>query len=51
MRQRELVLDIGDRVFLKFSPMKGVIRFGKKRKLSPLCWSVLDFEKSGECCL
>ena len=27
--------DIGDYVFLKISPWKGKIRFGKKRKLSP----------------
>ncbi|XP_070040694.1 uncharacterized protein [Nicotiana tomentosiformis] len=26
---------VGDKVFLKVSPMKGVIRFGKKGKLSP----------------
>ena len=25
----------GDKVFLKVSPMKGVMRFGKKGKLSP----------------
>jgi hypothetical protein len=26
---------VGDHVFLKVSPMKGVMRFGKKGKLSP----------------
>ena len=26
---------VGDRVFLKVSPMKGVMRFGRKGKLSP----------------
>jgi hypothetical protein len=26
---------VGDRVFLKVSPMRGVMRFGKKGKLSP----------------
>jgi hypothetical protein len=26
---------VGDRVFLKVSPMKGVMQFGKKGKLSP----------------
>ena len=25
----------GDKVYLKISPMKGVVRFGKKGKLSP----------------
>jgi ribosomal protein L21E len=27
--------EVGDQVFLKVSPMKGVMRFGKKGKLSP----------------
>ncbi|XP_068320792.1 uncharacterized protein [Pyrus communis] len=29
------VYEVGDWVFLKFSPWKGVVRFGKKDKLSP----------------
>ncbi|PON58573.1 hypothetical protein PanWU01x14_166040, partial [Parasponia andersonii] len=32
---RPLHFSIGDKVFLKVAPMKGVMRFGKKRKLSP----------------
>jgi hypothetical protein len=32
---RPLKFKVGDRVFLKVSPMKGVMRFGKKGKLSP----------------
>ena len=28
-------LEIGDKVFLQVAPMKGVMRFGKKGKLSP----------------
>jgi hypothetical protein len=32
---RKLEFEIGDQVFLKVSPIKGVIRFGKKGKLSP----------------
>ncbi|KAM2140939.1 hypothetical protein ACFX1Q_007274 [Malus domestica] len=31
------VYKVGDWVFLKLSPWKGVVRFGKKGKLSPLC--------------
>jgi hypothetical protein len=27
--------EVGDQVFLKVSPMKGVMHFGKKGKLSP----------------
>ncbi|XP_075087713.1 uncharacterized protein LOC142169710 [Nicotiana tabacum] len=34
-RHRDLEFMIGDKVFLKVSPMKGVMRFGKKGKLSP----------------
>jgi hypothetical protein len=34
-RRHNLEFEIGDQVFLKVSPMKGVLRFGKKGKLSP----------------
>lgn len=34
-RRRPLEFQIGDWVFLKVSPMKGVMRFGKRGKLSP----------------
>jgi hypothetical protein len=34
-RRRKLEFEVGDQVFLKVSPMKGVMRFGKKGKLSP----------------
>ena len=34
-RRRPLEFQIGDWVFLKVSPMKGVMRFGRKGKLSP----------------
>ncbi|KAH0775084.1 hypothetical protein KY290_012221 [Solanum tuberosum] len=34
-RKRDLELEVGDWVYLKISPMKGVMRFGKKGKLSP----------------
>nr|XP_033508034.1 uncharacterized protein LOC117273051 [Nicotiana tomentosiformis] len=34
-RHRDLEFMVGDKVFLKVSPMKGVMRFGKKGKLSP----------------
>ncbi|WMV41087.1 hypothetical protein MTR67_034472 [Solanum verrucosum] len=33
--RRELEFQVDDWVFLKVSPMKGVMRFGKKGKLSP----------------
>jgi len=34
-RRRPLEFQVGDKVFLKVSPMRGVMRFGKKGKLSP----------------
>ena len=34
-RKRALDFEVVDQVYLKISPMKGVMRFGKKGKLSP----------------
>ena len=35
LHRREISYEVGDKVFLKVSPWKGVARFGKKGKLSP----------------
>ena len=34
-RRWDLEFEVGDHVFLKVSPMKSVIRFGRKGNLSP----------------
>ncbi|XP_015167684.1 uncharacterized protein [Solanum tuberosum] len=34
-RRRPLRFSVGDRVFLRVSPMKGVMRFGRRGKLRP----------------
>nr|GEV97207.1 reverse transcriptase domain-containing protein [Tanacetum cinerariifolium] len=36
VRRKPLKFQVGDRVMLKVSPRKGVIRFGKQEKLNPL---------------
>ncbi|XP_012435655.1 uncharacterized protein LOC105762355 [Gossypium raimondii] len=37
MKRRDIEYSVGDFVFLKFSPCKKVLRFGRKGKLSPRC--------------
>ena len=41
VRRRKLKFNVGDKVFLKVAPMKGIMRFGKKRKVeSTLHWII-----------
>ncbi|GJZ97357.1 hypothetical protein Tco_0669810 [Tanacetum coccineum] len=41
-RRKPLEFEVGDRVMLKVSPWKGVVRFGKKGKLAPCLHVPLD---------
>ena len=48
-RRRPLEFEVGDHVFLKVSPKKGIMRFGKKGKLSPrFVGPFLILERIGE---
>ncbi|GKF62312.1 hypothetical protein Tco_0182366 [Tanacetum coccineum] len=42
VRRKPLEFQVGDRVMLKVSPRKGVIRFGKRGKLNP--WYIRAFK-------
>ena len=42
-RRRPLTFEVRDYVYLKVSPMKGVQRFGVKRKLAQICRVIPDY--------
>ncbi|GJR15549.1 hypothetical protein Tco_0817152 [Tanacetum coccineum] len=42
VRRKPLEFQVGDRIMLKVSPRKGVIRFGKRGKLNP--WYIGQFK-------
>ena len=44
-RRKYLEFEDCDKVYLKISPMKGVVRFGKKGKLSLVIWVPMKFYK------
>ena len=47
--RREVEFDVGDYVFLKVTPMRGVTRFGVKGKLAPRCVGPFEvIERIGE---
>ena len=45
VRRRTLDSEVNDWVFLKVSPMKGVMRFGMKGKLSPRYIGLLGYSR------
>ena len=42
-RKRDLEFEVGGWVYLKISPMKGVMRFGNKGKFVPVMWAHMKF--------
>ncbi|GJW43008.1 putative reverse transcriptase domain-containing protein [Tanacetum coccineum] len=44
VRRKPLEFQVGDRVMLKVSPWKGVVRFGKRGKLNPRTVEILERE-------
>ena len=50
-RKRALEFEVGDQVYLKISPMKGVMRFGNKGKLSSRYIGPYEILQRRECCL
>ncbi|GJY42100.1 putative reverse transcriptase domain-containing protein [Tanacetum coccineum] len=49
VRRKPLEFQVGDKVMLKVSPWKGVIRFGKRGKLNPRYIGPLDLAKLEKC--
>ena len=47
VRRTDLEFEINDWAFKKVSPIKGVMRFGKKEKLSPRCVGPYRIHKKG----
>src|SRR3954464_7447160 len=42
-KRREVTYEVGDRAYLRVSPLHGVKRFGVKGKLAPkICWTIQD---------
>ncbi|CAM8989117.1 unnamed protein product [Rhodiola kirilowii] len=50
-KRRELEFQVGDLVFLRVPPMKGVMRFGKKGSSVCVALVLLEFWSDGRCCL
>ena len=53
MRRRPLEFEVGDHVFLKVMPKKGVVRSGKRGKLyiAEVHWAFRDTREDRRCCV
>lgn len=49
--RKNMTFKVGDKVLLKVSPRKGVMRFGNKGKLSPRYIGLFEILKKLESCL
>ncbi|GKE28013.1 putative reverse transcriptase domain-containing protein, partial [Tanacetum coccineum] len=49
LRRKPLEFQVGDKVMLKVSPWKGVIRFGKRGKLNPRVHSMFHVSNLNKC--
>nr|GEV56179.1 putative reverse transcriptase domain-containing protein [Tanacetum cinerariifolium] len=49
VRRKPLEFQVGDRVMLKVSPSKGVVHFGKRRKLNPRVYSTFYVSNLKKC--
>ncbi|GJQ89598.1 hypothetical protein Tco_0000737 [Tanacetum coccineum] len=49
VRRKPLEFQVGDRVMLKVSPWKGVVRFGKRGKLNPRVHSTFHVSNLKKC--
>ncbi|GJT56379.1 putative reverse transcriptase domain-containing protein [Tanacetum coccineum] len=49
VRRKPLLFQVGDKVMLKVSPWKGVIRFGKREKLNPRVHSTFHVSNLKKC--
>ncbi|GJU73206.1 putative reverse transcriptase domain-containing protein [Tanacetum coccineum] len=45
VRRKPLEFEVGDKVMLKVSPWKGVVRFGKRGKLSPYEYLIIPLDE------
>ena len=50
VRRRPLEFEVGDQVFLKVMPKRGVVRFGKRGKLSPRFIGPFEILREGRHC-
>ena len=51
-RRRPLTFEVGDYVYLRVSPMKGVKRFGmKKEAFTKICRAIQNFGAKRKCCV